>query len=603
MYYREVKVSTETELRWAALYGLAWFVCAMVALQLTEGADGIAAVWPSSGIFVAALLHLNPRGRNMVTACVAVASFAANFSAGAAPLASLGYTIANLIEGWLVFSLMGRGQSKYMLLARPLNLVRFAGSAVIGGAASALMAGVLSRNFDTIFLSSWMSTVTLGMLIVTPVILFLLQDRKHDRGILTFRGFWIMVFVILTALAAFGQADVPLLILPLVAISITTAAIGLSGAVLALLLVATIGSVLTIFNLGPVGQFFPPVEQQVLFLQVYLLALLVSTLPVALSLARHRRDLDQIATSNRLLENAERAARVGHWRHTPEMPAIYWSDEAARMLDVQHLPRTLEELTQIFHETDQLRVAGLMATALQTGVPLAFEARIERDDGTTSQFECRTEIELGADGRASEVFGTIMDVTERAEALRELERARERAETEAAEVRILAETDHLTGIPNRRKIIGRLGVEMELAEAGDQTITIAMVDIDHFKSINDRFGHEVGDMTLVKVSQVLEAQLQGREMVGRLGGEEFLLVMPDNDAQQVRDRCLVLADALANLDWNAAGLERVTVSIGVAQYNLRWDESQLLRAADDALYRAKHSGRARCVVYEELEPL
>ena len=189
MYYREVKVSTETELRWAALYGLAWFVCAMVALQLTEGADGIAAVWPSSGIFVAALLHLNPRGRNMVTACVAVASFAANFSAGAAPLASLGYTIANLFEGWLVFSLMGRGQSKYMLLARPLNLVRFAGSAVIGGAASALMAGVLSRNFDTIFLSSWMSTVTLGMLIVTPVILFLLQDRKHDRGILTFRGF------------------------------------------------------------------------------------------------------------------------------------------------------------------------------------------------------------------------------------------------------------------------------------------------------------------------------------------------------------------------------------------------------------------------------
>ncbi|HCS16835.1 MAG TPA: GGDEF domain-containing protein, partial [Erythrobacter sp.] len=107
----------------------------------------------------------------------------------------------------------------------------------------------------------------------------------------------------------------------------------------------------------------------------------------------------------------------------------------------------------------------------------------------------------------------------------------------------------------RRKIIGRLGVEMELAEAGDQTLTIAMVDIDHFKSINDRFGHELGDMTLVKVSQVLEAQLQGREMVGRLGGEEFLLVMPDNDAQQVRDRCLVLADALANLDWNAAGLE------------------------------------------------
>ena len=126
-----------------------------------------------------------------------------------------------------------------------------------------------------------------------------------------------------------------------------------------------------------------------------------------------------------------------------------------------------------------------------------------------------------------------------------------------------------------------------------------MIDIDHFKTINDRFGHEIGDLTLVKVSQVLEAHLRSGEMVGRVGGEEFLFVWPGSDALAARERCLAIGRALAATEWHKAGLEPVTVSIGIAEYDVRWDESQLLRSADDALYRAKHAGRARCVIYEE----
>ena len=79
------------------------------------------------------------------------------------------------------------------------------------------MAGVLSGNFEAVFLTSWMSTVTLGMLIVTPVIMFILQDSKPLGGIASLRGFWILVMVVLSALAAFGQAEIPLLVLPMVA--------------------------------------------------------------------------------------------------------------------------------------------------------------------------------------------------------------------------------------------------------------------------------------------------------------------------------------------------------------------------------------------------
>ncbi|UYH55450.1 MASE1 domain-containing protein [Qipengyuania sp. SS22] len=361
MSKRKFAVSAGAELTWAIIFSLGWLVCAMIALELTQGADGLAAVWPSSGIFVAALLLLNPRGRKLTSIGVALASFVANMWSGVGVLPSVGYTIANLIEGWLVFALMGGGRTGHVLLARPLNLLRFAASALIGGVASAIMAGILSSNFDTVFLTSWMSTVTLGMLVVTPVVMFLHQDKAHETRMLSLRGFWTFVFVALTALAAFGQAAFPLLILPLVAISITTAALGLSGAMVALLLVTAIGSVLTIFDLGPVGTFFPPVEQQVLVFQVYLLALLVSTLPVALSLARNRRDLEEIATSKRLLEAAERAAKVGHWRHDPDTDAIYWSEEAGRMLAREPLPATLTEMAEMFHEHDRPRVMGLLA--------------------------------------------------------------------------------------------------------------------------------------------------------------------------------------------------------------------------------------------------
>lgn len=597
MEFSDTSRPATNEVRWAIIYSLGWLACAAIALTLTQGEDGIAAVWPSSGIFVAALLHLGERGRRLTSLGVAVASMIANVAAGAGLLAALGYTCANLIEGWLVFLLMDRGRFRHMLLARPANLLRFGISAVVAGLASALMAGVLSGNFEAVFLTSWMSTVTLGMLIVTPVIMFILQDSKPLGGIATLRGFWILVMVILSALAAFGQAEIPLLVLPMVAISITTAALGLSGAVLALLLVTAIGSILTAVGKGPVGVFFPPVEDQVLFFQVYLLALLVSTLPVALSLAQHRRDLEEIATSKKLLEAAERAAKVGHWRHNPATDTIYWSEEAGRLLARTPLPHTLDDMIAMFHPEDQSRVAGLVHAAQANGIAFSFEARIRRFDGTDAHFECRNEVEFGPDNQQPVIFGTIMDVTDRAEAMQQLEKARERAEKETAQARFLAETDHLTGLANRRKILAELGDLVEQARAGTTKLAVAILDVDHFKAINDEHGHETGDRTLVHVAKTLTETLDAPALVGRLGGEEFLAIFAGENAEAALRSCEGIGPRLSSEAGESSGARPVSISIGIAEHRGDWSENQLLRAADEALYEVKRGGRAGCNVY------
>jgi diguanylate cyclase (GGDEF)-like protein len=581
---------------WPMLYGIAWLVCAFVALDLTQGEDGIAAVWPSSGIFVAALLHFGPRRRAMTAGWIAAASMAANLWAGSSLFATTGYTIANLLEGYLVYVLMGgRGAAKLML-SRPWNMARFGGAAIGAGCFSALMAGLLSGNLTFAFLSSWMSTVTLGMLIVTPVILFIAQDPQDRRNLLSLKALWTVLVVAILSVAAFGQADIPFLFLPVMGMAIATATLGLSGAAAALVIIATIGSILTIFNTGPVTLFFGTIEQQVFFFQIYLVALLVSSMPVAFLLAQRGRDLQEIAESARLLESAERAAKVGHWRFSPADNSARWSREALRICGYEEGAHpTLEDWFDLHHEDDRERVRSFIVEATSHALPFAFEARIRRRDGEIVYIDCRGEAEASTDGRVSALFGTIMDVTERAETMQQLERARARAEREAAEVRSLAETDPLTGIPNRRCILANLAQAMDDSDITGAPLSVAMIDIDHFKRVNDEYGHGVGDKVIQAVANILLDEARDDDSVGRIGGEEFLFVFPGRKTTEIDQRCIAIKNRISTARFEEP--VSITLSIGVAQLEQGWDERDLMRAADAALYDAKHAGRNQHSVY------
>lgn len=177
----------------------------------------------------------------------------------------------------------------------------------------------------------------------------------------------------------------------------------------------------------------------------------------------------------------------------------------------------------------------------------------------------------------------------------EVSAARERLER-------LAISDELTGLYNYRYLQTRLTEEFKRAERYREPLSCAMLDIDRFKSFNDRYGHDVGDRVLVMVAERLREAVREVDVVARYGGEEFLLVLPSTH--------LAGALTVAERVWRAIGerpfdlgaaTERITVSIGVALYPSRGvsNRDSLVKAADRALYRAKEDGRNRICVYQD----
>jgi diguanylate cyclase len=160
------------------------------------------------------------------------------------------------------------------------------------------------------------------------------------------------------------------------------------------------------------------------------------------------------------------------------------------------------------------------------------------------------------------------------------------------ELRILANTDVLTGIANRRYFMIRAESEFQRATRYHEDLHLVMFDIDHFKQINDRYGHQVGDVALQKITEIVKACLRDKiDMVGRLGGEEFGILLPHTS----KDDAFAIAERirLEISKENIADVVRATCSFGIARVNDFEDISLAFSKADEALYRVKNSGRNR----------
>ena len=165
------------------------------------------------------------------------------------------------------------------------------------------------------------------------------------------------------------------------------------------------------------------------------------------------------------------------------------------------------------------------------------------------------------------------------------------------EMRALADTDELTGLPNRRAGLKRLEQHMRDARASDDTLAVGFLDIDLFKRINDVHGHEAGDRVLVAVAATLTAAVRDPADVIRMGGEEFLVLLPGIGGATARARLEAMRSQVsaAGASLGVDGLA-VTASIGLATLIAEdADAASLLRRADGAMYRAKHAGRDRVV--------
>lgn len=159
----------------------------------------------------------------------------------------------------------------------------------------------------------------------------------------------------------------------------------------------------------------------------------------------------------------------------------------------------------------------------------------------------------------------------------------------------LAMTDPLTHLANRRSVFERFGGELERARRYGRPLAVAMVDVDYFKRFNDTEGHRCGDEALVRIGQALATGLRRSDIVGRYGGEEFLILMPETSLAQARETVERLRLAVERLAVPGAhGSRRLTMSAGVAAFPEQGDSAEALVAAADArLYRAKEAGRNR----------
>jgi diguanylate cyclase (GGDEF)-like protein len=162
-------------------------------------------------------------------------------------------------------------------------------------------------------------------------------------------------------------------------------------------------------------------------------------------------------------------------------------------------------------------------------------------------------------------------------------------------LRTMAMTDELTRLPNRRHLLAVAHERLADAKRSHKPVSILALDVDHFKRINDTFGHEVGDTVLRRVAETCRAALRHDDVIGRTGGEEFVVVLPHAGAERAMEIAERLRAAVERLEWaDVDPALRVTVSVGVAERAPADDDfAALSRRADDSLYRAKERGRNR----------
>lgn len=322
--------------------------------------------------------------------------------------------------------------------------------------------------------------------------------------------------------------------------------------------------------------------------------------------ARTRTE-EALRTSEETLKKALDIARLGNWEWDIPTGQLRWSEEVYHIFGCtpEEFAPTYQAFMDAVHPDDRARVARSVELALG-GAGYDVEYRVLLPGGTVRVVHEIGEVEYDASAKPVKMFGTAQDITERKLAENNLRRANEQLAAQLIEIEGLqaklrdqAIRDPLTGLFNRRYLDETLARELSEAERGNYPVSFVMVDIDHFKRVNDTYGHKAGDLVL----QALAEQLRDHSRVGdiacRYGGEEFLLVLPHASTEMARQRAeewRVLFEALRV----RYGEQEIgaTLSLGVATYPAHGNTgAAVIARADEALYAAKKGGRNRIEVY------
>ncbi|MFT5501910.1 MAG: diguanylate cyclase (GGDEF)-like protein/PAS domain S-box-containing protein [Woeseiaceae bacterium] len=244
---------------------------------------------------------------------------------------------------------------------------------------------------------------------------------------------------------------------------------------------------------------------------------------------------------------------------------------------------------------------------LKTGMPIAgAQFDLTSQSGENIKYAINASPIMGSDGKAQGVLVTLDDITQVEEQnvqlktmVHRLEKTQEQVQEQNKELTYLATRDGLTGCLNRRAFTDSFQLLFDTSLGDESELSCIMVDLDHFKLVNDNFGHAVGDEVIIMLAEVLKANTRKVDLVGRYGGEEFCIVLPGMSVDQafgVAERIRLRIKDESNKRYEDG--PRVTASIGVASMRDNPDNPGALNIfADEALYCAKENGRNRVVSY------
>ncbi|MDX9844413.1 MAG: diguanylate cyclase [Aquabacterium sp.] len=308
-----------------------------------------------------------------------------------------------------------------------------------------------------------------------------------------------------------------------------------------------------------------------------------------------------------LLHMAEQAAGAGAWDWDLHTDQLNWSPAMFRLfgLDPQCDPAKFDTWRTLVHPDDLSAAELALEESIRDRRPFVASYRIVQASGEVRWIDAYGQVSHDANGVPVHFSGLCIDATLRhhtesqirqlnAELESKVEaRTAELAQANAALHR-LARHDVLTGLPNRLAANERLREELLRMKRSKLPYAVLMIDVDHFKRVNDQHGHAVGDQVLQRVSQCLRGPLRESDFVSRFGGEEFLILLPHTDEAGA---CLVaekLRQAVESAPDPTAGL--VTISVGLAMAAPTQDDQDApVQMADARLYAAKQGGRNRVV--------
>jgi diguanylate cyclase (GGDEF)-like protein/PAS domain S-box-containing protein len=602
---------TNEKSRWLpSLWRLAGVALALACLELVAQmlnlhswqAGGVTILWPANGLLLGVLLCSRRRHWPAYIIVGFAVDLVINRFLSFSFWPSAYWAVCNMLEAGLAAVLLYRAISPNPDLTQRRQLMRLVLYGVVLAPAVASLiaqfnpAGARSLPLFVSF-KLWFTADALGIALMTPLYLsFHQKQRFSGRSRLEITGLLTMMFI--AVLGVFWQTQFPLLYLLLPFLLLLGVRLRLAGSAIGLLIVSIVGGYFTILGHGPIALMRSNSEaSRDLALQLFIAVSVLVLYSIDILIAESERlqaNLQGSESRFRLLAEASSDIIVladlrGERRYiSPAITtALGWQPEDLLGQDYR----------QIVHPEDIPKLTALMDNCRE-GKPVETLAyRCRKQDGSYLWMEANIRLYRNrVTGKPIGFVNVVRDISSRKAAEQEWNLAFSR-------VTNLAMVDGLTGVANRRQFDDTMDGELRRAMRDGTPLSLLMIDVDHFKSYNDLYGHVSGDACLRQIAEAAKATLhRSSDLFARYGGEEFVAILPNTDSKGAQLIAELIRSSIELCRLPHAGNLHgfVTVSIGCATQTLTPDcvGNPLLLAADEALYEAKSAGRNRIEIAE-----